>query len=492
MRVPHLVVCNCDRGLYFKAESLERVKERLRREGYKVHEYRGLCHSLKLFKELRRECGRIVIGACYEYMNVLLQMAVDAGFKPFNVRITPIYDFALAYGDHVKALTMLLEYYDGLSAGPKPPESSVKLNLPLIGRKMSRRQLLTSILKPSETSIPWVLDSCNGCGICIDICGENAISTGENGAIIDDLKCLACECCVGSCPSGSIASVQASPAVVHARLRRVALSGYRSVLFYCPKTRSEVLTWWKQQPPGVESLYPFELPCLTSLNPQVMMSMVYSGFKNLYVVKCVDNCYKAAVNLIRGYVSDTSKVARWDHRNISIVYGSIQNVKPAPPGRLEEFEALFKPLNEIFTSNVENSGIILFEATPVGFLEISDNCTACGVCADACPTGSLMVEEGGSYRVVFKHDTCIACGKCVQACPEGSIRMVRGLNTRLLGKNIVLFEIGKAKCRRCGKALGPATMLEKVSAKLKESGFEDSYVYLCTECRAKALLDLAE
>ncbi len=491
MQATYIVICSCDKMPDLNPENLKEIREKLKDQGYRVYEYSRLCHSPKVFKELKRKCDRIVIGACSNYRDALLQMVNDGGFKLFKTRIVPIYDFALLSGDQGKALTMLLEYSDALSVAPEPPDSSVKLDLPIIGRKMSRRRLLTSILKPSEVSTPWVLGSCNGCGVCVNICREKAISLDGGRAIIDSLKCTACDCCVGSCPSSSIESVRSGLRIIHARLKRVALSGYKSILFYCSKMRDEVLAWSRGKTHGTADIYPFELPCLTALSPQIIFSLIYSGFRSLYFVECADDCSKAAVNLVKGYVKDASKLAVWDHREISITHGSVENTKPLYNGRGWSFNVEFKPLKEIFSRNVSNSGVILFEATPVGFLKISDNCTACGACADACPTGSLEVRREEAYRVVFRHETCVACGKCVGVCPEKAVSMVRGLDTRLLGRDAVLFEVEIARCRGCGRVLGPDTMLRRVSEKLRESGLEDSHVYLCPECRAKALLDLA-
>lgn len=46
--------------------------------------------------------------------------------------------------------------------------------------------------------------------------------------------------------------------------------------------------------------------------------------------------------------------------------------------------------------------------------KISDECIACGACADACPT-SCISDAGDKY--VIDADNCISCGTCADTCP---------------------------------------------------------------------------
>ena len=49
--------------------------------------------------------------------------------------------------------------------------------------------------------------------------------------------------------------------------------------------------------------------------------------------------------------------------------------------------------------------------------KISDECIACGACADGCPT-SCISEGDGKY--VINADECISCGNCADVCPVGA------------------------------------------------------------------------
>ena len=46
--------------------------------------------------------------------------------------------------------------------------------------------------------------ACIGCGKCVKICPEKAISLSDNLAYIDDNLCLSCQACVDGCPTHAI------------------------------------------------------------------------------------------------------------------------------------------------------------------------------------------------------------------------------------------------------------------------------------------------
>ncbi|HML06097.1 MAG TPA: DUF362 domain-containing protein, partial [Methanobacterium sp.] len=65
-------------------------------------------------------------------------------------------------------------------------------------------------------------------------------------------------------------------------------------------------------------------------------------------------------------------------------------------------------------------------ASPAGKLEqhecakpvISEKCTGCGKCINACPVSVMSLEDGKSK---INYEECIACSNCLMVCPESVI-----------------------------------------------------------------------
>ena len=50
---------------------------------------------------------------------------------------------------------------------------------------------------------------------------------------------------------------------------------------------------------------------------------------------------------------------------------------------------------------------------------ITDECVACGACADTCPVGAISLGDKGIYVI---SDECVDCGACEDGCPVGAIK----------------------------------------------------------------------
>ena len=46
-------------------------------------------------------------------------------------------------------------------------------------------------------------DKCTGCGVCVDICGVNAIKIENDKAVVSE-ECIECGACVNQCPNEAI------------------------------------------------------------------------------------------------------------------------------------------------------------------------------------------------------------------------------------------------------------------------------------------------
>lgn len=49
------------------------------------------------------------------------------------------------------------------------------------------------------------LDTCVGCGACVDVCPTASLSLGDDGkCVCNEDTCIDCGACVGTCPTGAI------------------------------------------------------------------------------------------------------------------------------------------------------------------------------------------------------------------------------------------------------------------------------------------------
>ena len=50
--------------------------------------------------------------------------------------------------------------------------------------------------------------------------------------------------------------------------------------------------------------------------------------------------------------------------------------------------------------------------------KISDDCIACGACAEQCPVEAISEGDG---KYVIDADQCVDCGTCAAECPNDAI-----------------------------------------------------------------------
>jgi ferredoxin len=84
------------------------------------------------------------------------------------------------------------------------------------------------------------------------------------------------------------------------------------------------------------------------------------------------------------------------------------------------FSLIMKSLRTGVLTEADPFGTHAFFGFPI--VDFS-RCTACGDCADACPTGAIGVaaQEPGHKTLTLSYAACIQCRACVTACGEDAV-----------------------------------------------------------------------
>jgi formate hydrogenlyase subunit 6/NADH:ubiquinone oxidoreductase subunit I len=128
------------------------------------------------------------------------------------------------------------------------------------------------------------------------------------------------------------------------------------------------------------------------------------------------------------------------------------------------------------------------EYAPFGMIKIEEkSCTACGLCANNCPTGAISIkpdQDNSKTALSFRHDQCIACGICRNICPEKCIKLTNTLDMSQFGSAQTVFEDEYAYCRNCKGVIAPKSMVTILKSKLKQhAGSSTEWSELCPSCR---------
>ncbi len=99
---------------------------------------------------------------------------------------------------------------------------------------------------------------------------------------------------------------------------------------------------------------------------------------------------------------------------------------------------------------------------------VTNECSACGTCVDACPVSVISIKE---QKAVIEMEKCIACNNCLGSCPESAIEMDFDSLTEFM-ERMVEYAYGAVKNKK-GK-LGYINFLMDITPDCDCEAFSDA------------------
>lgn len=342
------------------------------------------------------------------------------------------------------------------------------MNRAPVAEGVSRRAVLTGRVRERRPTPHLTRERCSPsapCRLCVDACSTSALVMDDGAPRVDSRACDGCGACVLACPR-DVLEIPTMP-------RQVWESFVRHVLVGAREVGLPIGIWWicadaDDPPPPQRSnaWLRLSVPCVRALTPAWILQPLSRGAAEVTVTSC---------NAAGDAWSPEDSMPR--------LLAELATGLPARPSSsavvLREPAGTVDALADFPTSA---RAFIASQRVPLGAVSCADqSCTACGLCAEECPTGALTATESlSSWTLSFAHASCVACGACVTGCPEHVLTLRRGIQPADLRVARELVSTRLRRCEVCGARLpAPALM-----ARLADVGVRVPDDDRCGDCRA--------
>ncbi len=436
------------------------------------------------------EGDRLVLGLCSEdYSLAEWQPEVrKAGLDPLGVEIVHLKE---ASPSKAKILLAAAVAKARAFAGSRPEHSKMYRSSKISRRSLFRLRWTEYRAVPSVDHAMCAAGS--GCNLCAQACPQDALQWSEGRIEYDKSACEPCGICVTTCPREAIHHPVYAPAQVEAQVKALISGedGPRGIVYYCEHALD---------PQTAEGWMPVKLPCAGMATAGWLLAPLLMGTGAVGIQRCPVECPAGQAETVTEIAAFCREFLASIGAPESLVVLDPDLNQDPPPGRtlvrLEEpfaLEAVPVILKSLARQFDVDEVTVPHERSPLGLVEIGGACTACGMCAEVCPTDALVCETGEEGVVLtFDAAKCVACGLCIPPCPErhrGAIKLVKTVDLgRLNQSRVVLHQEATPRCERCGAPIAPQAMLERVGDLLG-----DEYASLvpvlaryCSDCRVLA------
>lgn len=323
-------------------------------------------------------------------------------------------------------------------------------------------------------------DKLSDCDLCVRACPVNAIHLDAN-VLLNDKACIACGLCLHNCPVGAYTGDD-------------GVTDLFELVTRLPDTLIELACSRHPAPAqgAVENATVIQTKtCLAALGssrylqlatrvPQIRVRMDACakcpiGRAQTEIVRALNAARIILGDRIAGitekpgadaktrsvYDTKNPPVSRRDLFRFFAVEGSKvanrvlssdneQALGKAPPPERRRLINALKQLAPAESTEWQNVSVAELS---VLWLEADEKCTACGVCARACPTGAMQFNEtqNNHYRLALTLSQCTNCGVCIDMCEPLALHRAGAptLAELVASEPRILRTGGLKKCNRC-------------------------------------------
>ena len=522
----------------FPDEEVERLELTVKRisEKYSFLHYisRVKCKAKrKELEEILQGFDRVIILSSDPYSDSIRDLVRSLASLEIESHMVKVLDATLAFNGELKETFLERELvYWGRYLSTLNKNKMI-LTMSRFKEKLRRRDLLRLVSRGflERRFLPTIdKSSCiadYGCTKCTDYCPVDALRLWDKkkkDIEVFETKCVSCGICEAVCPTNAIEVHNLNNNLIQESFSEMISNTDSGVIVIasCNVKLYKMLLEEAKDIISGKKVFNLPLECVGRMDPILNLSLLKLGAKGIILLDCEGKCpYKINRPLIKENAEGTRRLLesfKKEAEKIQIVSmeksdwreqlkKSIEKIEETEdfdyetqPILFEKGDLKFKYFTAIYSKYLDTipEGSHLGEIYgPINILVDTQKCTMCNACVVNCPSQALIMKnEGDKARLLFIPANCVACKNCIEVCPENAMSYKDAVDIKKIVtiEEVQLKEDELAKCKNCGKPIGPISQLKKVERllKIRWQGSDKvlEHLYYCEECKKLKVLGL--